>query len=72
MTHIPENVTVNVAQPGVHEIRFGEAEKVLVAQKVSVNGNIKAPLEWFKKKYLKIEENNEKWGLKIKLLENKH
>ena len=59
MTHIPENVTINVAQTGVHEIRFGEAEKVLVAQKVAVNGNIKAPLEWFKKKYLKIEENND-------------
>lgn len=51
MTHIPENVTINVEQPGVHEIRFGEAQKVLSAQKVVVNGNIKAPLEWFKKKY---------------------
>jgi len=57
MTHIPENVTVNLQQDGKHEIRFGEAAKVLVEQKVVVNGNIKAPLEWFKKKYIKIEEN---------------
>jgi len=70
MTQIPENVTINVAQPGVHELRFGEAAKVLAAQKVTVNGNIKSPLEWFKKKYLHNDESCFFGGFDRRLVSN--
>lgn len=53
MSEKPENIEIKLEGPGQYDVRFGESSKLLTLhpKSVAISGDIKTPLEWFKKKY---------------------